>query len=702
MGRRWTAAATVLFLAGGVFGAPMPKSTLSGEEVLRLNCGAQGWDFTDPHDNFWLKDEPYFSLNRWGFTNGSSQDYQSTLTIPPGLTNIPPVYLTVRSGDTSMKYEISLPNGQYQVVLHFLEPYFASANSRVFDVALQGAVVLDDLDVFSRAGGKARPFSQTFAADVVNEKLLISFPETKKDVAIVSGIEVKVQSVTDTDFLSFLQRKMFLYFWNEAGPTTGLVSDKSNNWADDNYLVASIATTGFGLSILTVATERGWITSEQARQRIHTTLDFFRQMQLDANKSYHGLWYHFVNRNTGAREWGSEISTVDSALFIMGALQAGEYFRSVDPPLAEKAETMYKAMDWSWFAGRAGGNSPFLSMGWKPSFESGNATLPAPDKGYFIQYFWDNYNESVFVNLMALGSPTYPVSARAWTEMRRHHVGSVGQGYSEYMHFPPLFGHQYHNLYFDFRNKHDGMSDYWDAAVRATKKDRAQCAVDPLFEPDIWGLTACEIPGGGYEVFGTNPWGYSRGIAAPTGPLASLPMTPSESIASGRKMFFQYKHAIWGRHGFTDSFSVSDGGRATNALGLDNGPIVLAIENYRSNLVRDTFMRSPYVATALTKAGFMGTDAGPRYFAHSEKNNNRAPFAFDGNIGTHWDSTGEDNQWLAVDYGKPTSLNHVRLAWGSVYGKTYAIETSNDGDIWTPVGTVSNGDGGEDIVSTLR
>lgn len=680
----------------------MPKSTLSGEEALRLNCGASGWDYTDPRGNFWLKDEEFVPLNRWGYTQGTPRDYQTTLTIPSGLTDIAPVYLTVRSGGTSMKYEMDMPNGRYQVVLHFIEPFFTAANKRVFDVAVQGAVVLDDLDVFSRAGGMVRPFSQTVTADVANEKLTITFPEIKKDVAIISGIEVKVQSVSDEDFLSFLQKKMFAYFWTEVGPTTGLISDKSNNWLDQDFPVASIATTGFGLSILTAAVERGWITSAQARQRIHTTLDYFRQMQLDPNKSYHGLWYHFVNWTTGAREWGSEISTVDSALFIMGALQTGEYFRSVDPTIAQKAEQMFKDMQWDWFAGRAGGTSPFLSMGWKPIFEGGNATIPAPDKGYFIQYFWDNYNESVFVNLMAMGSPTHPVSTRVWTEMRRHHVGSTSDGYSEYMHFPPLFGHQYHNLYFDFRNKHDGMSDYWDAAVRATKKDRAQCAADPLFEPDIWGLTACELPGGGYEAFGTNPWGKSWGIAAPTGPMASLPMTPRESIASGRKMFFQYKHAIWGRHGFADSFSLSDNSRTENVLGLDNGPIVLAIENYRSNKIRETFMQNPYVVAALTRAGFMATDAGPRYFAHSEKNNNRAENAFDGSPATGWESTGEDNQWLAVDFGKLTSINHVRLSWGSVHGKTYDIETSNDGDTWTSVGTMVNGDGGEDILRFAR
>jgi hypothetical protein len=685
----------VLLMVGYAVRAAMPKSSASGEEVFRLNCGAVGWDYTDPRDNFWLQDEAYTKNNRWGYVNGTAFSGGA----PVG-TDIVPVYSTQRRGTSTMKYVVDLPNGNYLATLHFIETVYSAPGQRVFDVALRGNVVLDDLDIFSRAGGQGRPYSAAFPVTVTDRKFEVTFPAINAGSATLSGLEVKVQSVSDDAFLDFLQYKMFRYFWTEARAATGLVSDKSSGWIDEDFSVASIGTTGFGLSVLTVAAERGWITPEQARERILTTLNFFQTMQTDPARSYHGFWFHFVDWATGQRAWESEVSTVDSALFILGALQAGEYFRSTDPVLAQKAEALYENMEWSWFANRREDVPFLLSHGWKPQ-EDGDAPLPAPDRGFFIQYQWDTYSESVFVNLLALGSPTHAVHPEAWGRMRRHAVGSDSEGYSEFMHFPPLFGHQYHNLYFDFKNTHDGTSDFWDAAVRATLKDRAQCAADPesRYEPDIWGLTACEVPPpDGYEVFGTDPGGYNRGVTAPTGPLGSIAFTPTESIASARKMFFQYKHRIWGRHGFVDSFSVSEDGRADNTLGLDNGPIVLAIENYRSGLLWKTFMKSPYAAAGLARAGFVTSDAAPRIFSSSQKDDHRPSLAQDGNPATRWESVGADDQWWALDFGKATTFNHLRLSWGEGFGRVYRVQTSNDGTTWTTVAVVSNGNGGDEEV----
>lgn len=693
---RRSLALSVIFLSASfsLQAAVMSKSSPSGEEVFRLNCGAVGWDFTDPDGNYWLKDEDFSSLNRWGYSNGTPVDAGAGVVIS---TDIPEVYRTHRVGDSSMAYRVDLPNGQYTATLYFAETDWTSAGARVFDVALQGEKVIDHLDIFTQAGGKNLPYSRNFSVDVTSETFTVTFPQVYASTALISGIAIKVNSVSDDNLLAFLQKKMFWYFWNEAGPSTGLISDKSNNWAPENFLTASIATTGFGLSAITVAAERGWIPRDQARQRVLTTLNYFRQMQLNSTRSYHGFWYHFLNRNTGQRDYSSEVSTVDSALFILGALQAGEYFRSEDSTIAQKAEQMYRDMDWAWFTNR-GGVTPFVSMGWKP--ESGG--IIAPDRGTFIVAWWNMYAETVLVDLLALGSPTHPISVQAWVDMRRHGSNSSDGGIYEYMHYPPLFVHQYVHLYYDLRDKQDGLADYWDAAVRATQRDRAQCAADGRYEPDIWGLTAVDTQNLGYKVYGSEPDGTRDGTAGPTGPLASLPMTPAESIASARKMFFQYKHAIWGRHGFTDSFSTSANERADRALGLDNGPIVLAIENYRSELIWETFMRSPYAVAGLTQAGLQDTGTAPRYFSGSEKNGNHARYAFDNNPATRWESIWANNQWLAVDYGKSTQLNHVRLKWETAHGKDYRIQTSNDGQSWVDVATVTEGDGGEDMVSFPR
>ncbi len=282
--------------------------------------------------------------------------------------------------------------------------------------------------------------------------------------------------------------------------------------------------------------------------------------------------------------------------------------------------------------------------------------------------------------------------------MRRHGSNYPTGGLYEYMHLPPLFTHQYQNLYYDLRDKHDGLADYWDAAVKATQRDIQQCAADTRYKSDIWGLTACETQNRGYMVYGTEPDGYRDGTAAPTGPLASMPMASVESLRSGRKMYFQYKHAIWGRHGFTDSFNTYDNERADNALGLDNAPIILAIENHRSNLVRDTFMKSPIALAGLAQAGFVATGAAPMYYSRSEKDAHHAQYAFDKNPATRWESVWADGEWLAVDFGKNTTVSHVRLLWETAYAENYAIQKSPDGVSWSDVQAVSGSNGGQDDV----
>jgi hypothetical protein len=212
---RWGWCVCFSLMFGMAVQAAMPKSAPNGEEVFRVNCGAVGWDYTDPQGNFWLQDEAYSKNNRWGYVNGAQYDEGA----PTG-TNIAPVYRTQRRGLNNLKYVVDLPNGDYQVTLHFIESVFAASGKRVFDVALEGTVVLNRLDIFSAAGGKGRAYSRTFPVTVTDKKLEVTFPALYQDYATLSGLEVKVQSVSDDAFLDFLQFKMYPYFLTEAGATT--------------------------------------------------------------------------------------------------------------------------------------------------------------------------------------------------------------------------------------------------------------------------------------------------------------------------------------------------------------------------------------------------------------------------------------------------------------------------------------------------
>lgn len=582
--------------------AALSKASPSGEEVWRLNCGATTFDYTDPSSNWWMKDEAYTVLYRWGFQNGTP----ASTTHDIAGTTLDPVFQTHRYGKTSMAYHIEVPNGTYQVKLMFAETYWTRAGKRVFDVAIEGATVLAAHDIYKDKGYMTAD-EHTFWPTVSDGCLDITFPVVSKDNALISGIEIKVASVSDDAVLEFIQKKMFWYFWNEANPNTGLIKWGEQNFQPGNGDVSSIAGCGMGLSAITIGAQRGWITPQQARDRIMNTLNSFDSLLYNL----HGFWYHFVDVNNGSRRDNSEISTVDSALFILGALQAGEYFRATYPEIAAKADQLYQRMDWDWWLNRTRAglddpfNNQFVNMGWKPEYDPNYPYSiipnPGPEGGYFILDWWNRYSETLFIDVAALGSPTHPIPTDAWKNMWRWKVNAFGL---DFIQEPPLFTHQYQHLWMDFAGLFDGHADYWENTYRATLANRQTCIEDPQgrYEVNRWGLTGSDGPFVGYQAYGGEPGGGHDGTVAPSAPMCSLDSTPAETMAAVRYMFFQYKHHIWGRHGFCDAFNVGLDWRSAFANGLNNGASILGIENRRTGLIRNTAMKNRYLQIGLEQA----------------------------------------------------------------------------------------------------
>lgn len=709
-----------LWLAVGVLGlgiqaraewAELKPAAPDGRETYRINCGADSFNFTDGSNQWWTKDEPFTGLYRWGYVGGSPAGAATADILG---TTEDSIYQTHRfggAGGAEFRYRLEMPNGNYRVTLHFAETYWNAPGQRVFDVALEGTTVEPNLDVYARAGGKFRALSVTHDVNVEDGALDVTFPRISVDNAMISGIEVVTLAVSDDQFLEFVQKKLFWAFWNETNPLTGLVSDRIPNWNNTPGGAASIASTGYGLTVLTIADKRGWMPRDQILQRVKNTLatfagsDYKQPGQTVFLPHLEGFFYHWVDRDTGARAWSSEVSTVDSGLFILGALQAGEYFRGIDDSVAAMADAIYRRMNWTWWQNRVPtGWDPligdFITMGWVPEVRSDGSFYPAPASigGSFTKARWDAYSESVLVNLLAMGSPTHAVSTAPWTYMARPWAEQYGHST---MHLAPLFAHQYHNLYYDLRNKHDAFGDYAENLRRATLVNKNYCQTLPGNSDKLWGLTAADNPvTDDYKTdYGVPPGGAGDGTVVPTAALASLPFTPLESIAAARHIYFQYKHDIWGRYGFTDSFNVIAQGRSKDLITLDNGPIIMAFENYRSGLVWDSFMRSAAAVTGLSRAGFTSYDGKPYYFSSTVKNRNLPSYAFDGNLSTRWESEWFDPQWLAVDYTTLRTMNRVRLRWETAHGKRYQVESSNDGDIWTAASDVILSDGGEDLVS---
>lgn len=430
---------------------------------------------------------------------------------------------------------------------------------------------------------------------------------------------MKAATLTVDVELEKLQRQTFEYFLHETNPVNGLVVDKTKaDWP------ASIAATGLGLACYPVAVERGFISRAAAVERTLTTLRFFwnspQGIEPDAT-GYRGFYYHFLDMKTGRRVWQCELSTVDSAFLLAGALTAGIYFAAETPDeneIRQLADALYRRADWQW----AQNGGATITHGWKP--ESG-----------FLKYRWEGYDEALLLYVLALGSPTYPVPASsfaAWASTYRwEHYGGL-----EYLYAGPLFTHQLSHIWIDFRGIQDAFMrekgiDYFENSRRATYVQQQYAIDNPLRFKDYaaccWGITASEGPGPSVlKVDGIErrfldyagrgvPYGPDDGTLAPWALVASLPFAPEIVLPSIHHCIHQAKLTQFNRYGFKASFNPSHPGVPGNPygwwvspwhFGLNQGPIVLMIENYRTGLLWQLTRNCPYIVGGLRLAGFTG------------------------------------------------------------------------------------------------
>jgi len=382
--------------------------------------------------------------------------------------------------------------------------------------------------------------------------------------------------------LDKVQQSAFSFLWREANPKNGLVKDRAGNFANDDYKVGSIASVGFALAALPIGVERGWISRKDAKKRALATFRFF----LNAAQEEKGFFYHFLGMNTGRRTWKCELSSIDTAIFIAGAIVASEYFK--DSTLSNYVTKLYDRIDFEWMLN--GGKT--LSMGWKP-------------KTGFLKERWSEYNEGIMLTLLALASKTHPVPPETWDMIKRKK--GVYQGIAV-IQSPPLFTHQYPHLFFDFRNKHDKYADYFENSRNATKANYKFCmnqsARYDTFRQGYWGLTASDGPGG-YKAYGAEPGGaLTDGTVAPTAAFTSIMFTPEISLEAIHRLYKNEKDWLWGKYGFTDSFNMKPKWKSPDVIGIDLGALLLGIENYRTGLIWNLFSNSDIARRAFEVAGF--------------------------------------------------------------------------------------------------
>jgi hypothetical protein len=393
-------------------------------------------------------------------------------------------------------------------------------------------------------------------------------------------------SPQDDGFLDELSRASLQFFRECTHPKTGMVKNLGRLEDDKHNTVSSIAATGFGLTALCIAAERGWIKRGEALERARKALRFLG----NGTPNEHGFFYHFIDWRTGARVWQSEISTIDTAILLCGVLSCRQQF--ADDEVKELATQIYDRMDWQWLF-RSG---PFLSHGW------------TPERG-FLNARWDTYSEHMMLYLLAIGAREHAIPASAWNAWHRPAVNYGGYSYIDAE--APLFIHQYSHAWFDFRRQHDGHADYFRNSALATMVHRRFCTElgeeFPHYSNELWGITASESPKG-YVVWGGPPrQGPIDGSVVPCAVGGSLPFLTEDSLAVLRGMRARFGGKVWGRFGFADAFNPATGWAAPNYVGINTGITLLMAENARSGFVWDLFMKNPEARNAMQLVGFRPT-----------------------------------------------------------------------------------------------
>ncbi|MBE0538587.1 MAG: Tat pathway signal protein [Ignavibacterium sp.] len=414
--------------------------------------------------------------------------------------------------------------------------------------------------------------------------------------------------------LDSIQHRTFLFFIEESNPQNGLVKDRSADWAP-----ASIAAIGFALPSYAVGVERNWISRNEAAEITLNTLVFFLNsvQSADTNSTgYQGFYYHFLRMKSGTREWRCELSSIDTGLLMMGIIFSRNYFNKeneVENKIRSNAAELLTRLNWKFFK-----MPPFnqyansISMGWTP--EDG-----LHDMG------WIGYNEAIFLYILAAGTEMSDVddSYNSWLASYDWRTP-----YPNLSHvaFPPLFGHQFAHTFIDFRGLADKYMkkkgiDYFENSRRATLVQRLYAIDNPHnwigYDSLCWGISASDGPTEKYNYDDKKFLGYAGrgtsgpdlnyfddGTIAPYASISSIVFAPEIVLPTIKSFNEKYGKNLWGQYGYVDSFNPTLKWYNKEYIGIDQGPLLLMIENFRSGLIWNYVMQDPIIQKGLTRLGF--------------------------------------------------------------------------------------------------
>jgi len=396
--------------------------------------------------------------------------------------------------------------------------------------------------------------------------------------------------------LDDLSQKAVKFFWEQSNPVTGLTKDRAANFkATDEYIVASVAASGYALAAYAIGAHRGWLDRQKALERSRFSVDWLNKHGLKE----HGWFYHFVDWRNGERHWNSEASSIDTGLLLAGEIIAEQEFK--DQKLTELVNETFANIDWKWMLTDNGAQpkSTTLCMGWHP-------------EGGFISARWDAQYESTFLNLIALGSSKVIPDA-LWTSIRRTPIVSY-QG-NNFIIGGTIFMHQMSQVFLNFKDMRDEAGyDYWIEGRNACRGQKAYAIANPKgfkgYGPDFWGLNAGDAPSGYVGNGVPEGTGGDDGTISPTGAIASIIYDRAGAISVANHLAKDYPETL-GIYGFSNGVNPSQNWHGPDVIGIDLGMELLAIESDRDGLPQKLSLASPIYQEGLRRAGLRKTNEGP-------------------------------------------------------------------------------------------
>ncbi|GAP44656.1 uncharacterized protein TBC1_12466 [Lentimicrobium saccharophilum] len=439
---------------------------------------------------------------------------------------------------------------------------------------------------------------------IITLLISLSFPlaaqRKKTSAENPDKIEVRgiLPNLSDDELLDEVQRQTFRYFWDFAHPVSGMARERSNrayNYGDE---VVTTGGTGFGIMASVVAVHRGWITRDSAARHLLKMVKFLAKAD-----SYHGVFPHWLHGNTGKtipfsrKDDGADL--VENAFLFQGLLTARQYFDAKSPlesELRNRINWLWSEIEWNWFTK---GGEEVLYWHW------------SPNNGWAMNFPLRGFNECLITYILAASSERYPVSPavyhRGWAQSNFFKNGKSFFGIELPLGFDyggPLFFSHYSFLGLSPKGLKDQYADYWMQNRNHTLINRAYCISNPKnfkgYGENCWGLTASD----NHEGYNAHSPDNDLGVITPTAALSAFPYTPEYSMQALRHFYYNLGDKIWSEYGFVDAFNESENWYAKSHLAIDQGPIIVMIENYRSGLIWDLFMSCPEILHGLKKLGF--------------------------------------------------------------------------------------------------